>query len=104
MARIFPYSDWIIQTEWISAFSPNTGKYGPEKTRSREVLKKELSKISTNKNDAGFERFFRVSLEVLERFAPKKKKYIRRKTTTFMNKNLKKEIIKSSKQRNKRWG
>ena len=30
---IFSHSDWILRdAEYISVFSPNTGKYGPEKT------------------------------------------------------------------------
>ena len=33
LVRIFLYSDWIRRfTPWISVFSPNTGKYGPEIT------------------------------------------------------------------------
>ena len=29
----FPYSDWIRKdTQYLSVFSPNAGKYGPEKT------------------------------------------------------------------------
>ena len=33
LVRIFLHSDWIRRdTEYISVFSPNTGKYGPEKT------------------------------------------------------------------------
>ena len=33
LACIFPYLDWIRRlTEYISVFSPNAGKYGPEKT------------------------------------------------------------------------
>ena len=33
LARIFPYLDRIERfTPWISVFSRNTGKYGPEKT------------------------------------------------------------------------
>ena len=32
LARIFPRSDWIRRdTEYLSVFSPNVGKYGPEK-------------------------------------------------------------------------
>ena len=32
LAYIFPHSDWIRRdTEHLSVFSPNTGKYGPEK-------------------------------------------------------------------------
>ena len=33
LARIFPHSDWIRRnTSYLFVFSPNTGKYGPEKT------------------------------------------------------------------------
>ena len=33
LVRIFPHSDWIWRdTEHLSVFSPNAGKYGPEKT------------------------------------------------------------------------
>ena len=33
LVRIFPHSDWIRRdTEYLSVFSPNVGKYGPEKT------------------------------------------------------------------------
>ena len=30
LVRVLPYSDWSI-SEYLSIFSPNTGKYGPEK-------------------------------------------------------------------------
>ena len=33
LVRIFPHSDRIWRdTEYLSVFSPNVGKYGPEKT------------------------------------------------------------------------
>ena len=33
LVRIFPYSNWILRdTSYLSVFSPNAGKYGPEKT------------------------------------------------------------------------
>ena len=33
LVRIFPYSDWTRRdTPYLSIFSPNAGKYGPEKT------------------------------------------------------------------------
>ena len=33
LVRIFRYLDWIRRfTKYLSVFSPNTGKYGPEKT------------------------------------------------------------------------
>ena len=34
LVLIFPHSDWIRRnTEYLSVFSPNAGKYGPEKLR-----------------------------------------------------------------------
>ena len=33
LVRIFPYLDWMRKdTEYLSVFSPNAVKYGPEKT------------------------------------------------------------------------
>ena len=33
LARIFPHSDWIRRdTKYVSVFSPNAGKYGPDIT------------------------------------------------------------------------
>ena len=33
LVRVFSYSDWILRdTEYLSVFSPNAGKYGLEKT------------------------------------------------------------------------
>ena len=33
LVRIFPHSDWIRRdTPYLSVFSPNTGKNGPEKS------------------------------------------------------------------------
>ena len=33
LVRIFPHSDWIRRDmEYFSVFSPNAGKYGPDKT------------------------------------------------------------------------
>ena len=39
LVRIFPHSDWIRRnTTYLSIFSPNTGKYGPEKLRIRTLF------------------------------------------------------------------
>ena len=39
LARIFPHSDWIRRgTQYLSIFSPNLGKYGPEKTPYSETF------------------------------------------------------------------
>ena len=42
--RIFPHSDWIRRdTEYLSAFSPNEGKCGPEQLRIRTFFTQWLS-------------------------------------------------------------
>ena len=39
LVRIFPYSDWIRRdTPYLSLFSPNAGKYGPEKLWIRTLF------------------------------------------------------------------
>ena len=39
LVRIFPHSDWIRRvTEYLSVFSPNAGKYGPENTPCFDAL------------------------------------------------------------------
>ena len=45
--------------------------------------------------------FYKVCAEVLNRHAPEKKKYVRRKNKTFMNKTLSQAIIQRTKLRNK---
>ena len=38
LVRIFPHSDWIWRdTEYLTVFSPNEGKYGPERFEYRHV-------------------------------------------------------------------
>ena len=39
LVRIFPYLDWIRRdTDYLSIFSPNAWKYGPEKLRIRTLF------------------------------------------------------------------
>ena len=39
LVRIFPHLDWIRRdTSYLSVFSPNAGKYGPEKTTYLETF------------------------------------------------------------------
>ena len=41
---IFPHSDWIRgDTEYLSVFRPNAGKYGPEKTPSLDTFQAVLT-------------------------------------------------------------
>ena len=40
LVSIFPHSDWIRRdTEYLSVFSPNVRKYGPEKLRIQTLFK-----------------------------------------------------------------
>ena len=40
LVRIFLHSDWIWRdTEYLSAFSPHSGEYGPEKLRIRKFFR-----------------------------------------------------------------
>ena len=39
LIRIFPHSDWMIRTLYLSVFSPNAGKYWPEWLRIRTLLR-----------------------------------------------------------------
>ena len=50
LVRIFPHLDWIRRdTSYISVFTPNTGKYGPENLRIRTLFTKCLFYISAKK-------------------------------------------------------
>ena len=43
LVLIFPHSDWIRRdTLYLSVFSPNAGKYGPEKFRIRTLFTRQL--------------------------------------------------------------
>ena len=48
-------------------------------------------------NDEGFDKFFKICEEVVDTHAPRKKKYIRKNQSPFINKTLKKEIMKRTK-------
>ena len=50
-----------------------------------------------SENDEGFETFFGVCRQVLDRFTLRKRKYIRQNNTPFMNTNLSREIMNRSK-------
>ena len=67
----------------------------------RDSLLEELSQVRINNDDEGFNNFLRICRNTLDRFAPRKKKYIRGNNAPFMNKTLSKEIMKRSNLRNK---
>ena len=60
----------------------------------------ELSKVVLENSDKGFIKFLDVCKEVLNMYAPLKKKYIRGNNSPFMNRILSKEIMKRSRLRN----
>ena len=60
----------------------------------REVLLYKISNNSISKNDERFETSSWVYWEVIDRFAPRKQKYLKRNNTPFMNKTLSKEIMR----------
>ena len=46
LVRIFPHSDWIQKdTEYLSVFSPNTGKYVPEKLRIQKTSRRNFHAV-----------------------------------------------------------
>ena len=60
----------------------------------RDCLLEEISQVRINNDDDGFNNFLRICRNTLDRFAPRKKEYIRVNNTPFMNKTLSKEIMK----------
>ena len=43
LVRISPHSDWIRRDKYLSVFSPNAGKHGPEKLRIRTIFTQHLA-------------------------------------------------------------
>ena len=67
----------------------------------RDTLLEELSQVRINNDDDEFNNFLRTCWNTLDRFAPRKKKYIRGNNALFINKALSREIMKRSNLRNK---
>ena len=85
-------------------FQPKIINYRSYKTFSneayRETLINNLSKENFIINDIGFKRFCEISLDSLEKYAPRKKKYARGNQMPFFNKELSKAIMTRTKLRN----
>ena len=63
LVRIFPYSDWIRKDAlYLSVFSPNTGKYGPEKTSYLDTF----HAVRCFRNEGKFHKF-KTKILVLDR-------------------------------------
>ena len=67
----------------------------------KDTLLEVLSQVRINNYDDGFNNFLRISRNTLDRFAPRKKKYIRGNNAPFMSKTLSKEIMRKSHLRKK---
>ena len=68
--------------------------------RNRETLINNLSKENFNNNDDGFHRFCHISLETLNKHAPRKKKHARGNQMSFFDEELSKAIMTRTKLRN----
>ena len=66
----------------------------------RETLINNLSKENFNDNDDSFQRFYPISLDALNKHAPRKKKLARGNQMPFFNKELSKAIMTRTKLRN----
>ena len=67
----------------------------------RESLLGKLSQQTFVNNDYGFEKFYNITLKILDKYAPRKTKHARGNQMAFMTKDLSKNIMKRSRLRNK---
>ena len=85
-------------------FQPRIINYRSFKYFSNEKFKSCLLNNSTEEdfvnNDKGFEKFCNISMNVLNKHAPRKKKIVRGNQVLFMTKDLFKEIMERSRLRN----
>ena len=93
-----------VMRKSFKKFQPKIINYRSYKTflneAYRETLINNLSKENFIINDNGFKRFCEISLDSLERHAPRKKKYARGNQMPFFNKELSKAIMTRTKLRN----
>ena len=59
----------------------------------KSCLLNELRKEDFVNNDKGFEKFCNISINALNKHAPRKKKFVRGSQMPFMTKDLSKEIM-----------
>ena len=86
-------------------FQPRIINYSSYKGFSNDTFRKDLiDKLSNEKfviNDDGLKRFCELSVNVLNKHVPRKKKYARGNQMPFFTKELSKEIMTRSRLRNK---
>ena len=89
---LFPFDDFNCHEKSFKTYQPKTINYRLYKTfRSKEIF---------INNDGGFQRFCRISLDALNKHAPRKKKHARGNQMPFFNKELSKAIIARTKLQN----
>ena len=86
-----------VMRKSFKKYQPKTVNYRSYKNFSnekyRETLINNLSKENFDNNDDGFQRFCYISLDVLKKHAPRKRKHARGNQMSFFNKELSKAIM-----------
>ena len=94
----------IVMRKSFQKYQPKIITYRSYKNSSnekdREMLINNLSKENFINNDDGFQRFCHISLDALNKYAPRKKKYARGNEMLLFNKELSKAIMTRTKLRN----
>ena len=94
-----------VMKKSFKKFQPRIINYRSYKRFSNDTLRKDLiDKLSIEKfviNDDGLKIFCELSVNVLNKHAPRKKKYARENQMPFFTKELSKEIVTRSRLRNK---
>ena len=93
-----------VMRKSFKKYQPNIITYRSYKEfsneKDRDTLINSLSKENFINNDDGFQRFCHISLDALNKHAPRKKKHARGNQMSFFNKELSKAIMTRTKLRN----
>ena len=94
-----------VMKKYFKKFQPQIINYRSYKHFSNDTFRKDLiDKLSTEElviNDDGMKRFCELSINILNKHSPRKKKYVRGNQMPFFTKQLSKEIMTRSRLRNK---
>ena len=97
-------SDFHLMKKSFKKYQPKTINYKLYKIFSskkyRETVISNLYKENFINNDDGFQRFYHISLDALDKHVPRKKKHTRCNQMPFINKELSKAIMIRTKLRN----
>ena len=100
----FHLMTFTVMKKCFKKYQPKIINYRSNKTFSNEkyteTLINNLSKENFINNDDGFQRFCHISLDALNKHAPRKKKHARGNQMPFFNKELSKAIMTRTKLRN----